>query len=273
MVIWAAEGDKGLYRQSGGKKEKLAESCFSLCAARGRVFGAGRDRGFCWSAAGRAAFDFPVPPGVCALSAGRGLIYALSAEADCLCAFDAGDGALLLSAPTGSYPRDLCLSPCGRYMAVAAGGAGELLLFDAGLTCVHRQKTAGIPCGVCFLPHALGALCAVESDDTLASRLVFLSPRGVEREIFTFPAAPCALCAMGGHCLAGCQGRFFRLRPDGTPAACRAFSWPARIRLSPAEGPLICDPWQGVIARADGSILYTGQEPGDVCLTEQISQQ
>ena len=268
MTIWAAEGEKGLYRRKNGETRRLCGACCALCRSRGRMFCAGEKRGYCLKSAGNEAeFDFPVPPGICAMAALSGLVYALSSEADCLCAFDAGTGGLLLSAPTGSYPRDLCPSPCGRYMAVAAGGAGEILLFDAGLRCVFRKKTAGIPCGVCFLPHALAALCAVENGDTLSSRLALISPRGVEREVFTFPAVPCALCAQGGGCLLGCQGRVFRLDKEGGVTACRAFQWPARIRSSPL-GLLICDPWQGVIAGMNGRVLYTGQEPVDVCVTE-----
>lgn len=268
MTIWAAEGEKGLYRLKNGKKRKMSDACFALCPAYGRVFGVGMKQCLCFRPyADDPEFGFPVPPGVCVLAAVRGRVYALSAEADCLCAFDAENGGLLFSAPTGSYPRDLCLSPCGRYMAVAAGGAGEILVFDTGLTCVFRQKTAGTPCGVCFLPHALAALCAVENGNSLSSRLALVSPRGVEREVFAFPAAPCSLCAYRGGCLLGCQGRVFQLRQEGEIAACRAFQWPARIRNSTA-GPLICDPWQGKIARMNGKALYIGQEPADVCLTE-----
>ena len=66
---------------------------------------------------GEALFDFPVPPGVCALRLFRGMICALSTEADSVSAYDPDTGQMLYAAPAGTYPRDLCAG--GRWLAAA----------------------------------------------------------------------------------------------------------------------------------------------------------
>lgn len=267
MRFFAADGMKGLVLQ--GKEEKICVPypCRAVCGANRRVFCAGEKRGACLDAEdGGLLFDFAVPPGVRALLLWGKRLMALSDEADCVCAFDRESGQILFSAPAGSYPGDFCLSPGGRCLAVAGGAAGEILIYDEDLNCVQRKKAAGIPCALCFLPRALAVLCAVEEKETLCSRLLLISPRGVEEEVFFCPRAPCALCALpGGKYLTGCQEGVAGFRADHTRAFLQPCGDPERIRLTPL-GPLICDRQRGIIFPLFGRPLYAGGDPCDVCV-------
>lgn len=264
VELWVADAARGLMRIRDGECRKMAPPCGALCALDQKIFCAGPRWGLCLSReTGATLYDFPVPTGVCALAGLGGALCALSSDADCVQAYGPG-GELLFSAPAGDYPRDLCASPCGRYLAVAAGAAGEILLFDHRLSCLQRRRVAGAACAVCFLPRALAALCAV-GDGELSSRLLYISPRGVSQEVLAYPGAPCSLCALpGGQCLAGCQERAFCLRPDGALSCAYPCAYPARIRAT-RMGPLLCDAWRGEVRRMEGGCCYRGEEPCDVC--------
>lgn len=267
MNIWVADGARGLMRGSGGAYRQMGPPGNALCLSGGRVFCAGQNRCACLDReSGETLFDFPVPTGVCALAALGDVVCALSSDADSLSAFSAQTGEMLFSAPAGAYPRDLCVSPCGRYIAVAGGAAGEVALFDETLACVQRRRVPGAACAVCFLPRCLAVLCAV-GDGDLSSRLLRVSPRGVIEEMYSCPSAPCALCATpGGQCLMGCHGAVFRLRADGHLSYRVPCAYPARLRNF-REGALICDAWQGCVLTVTGRPLYTGKEPWDVAIT------
>lgn len=269
LITWAADGKRGIVRRWGEREENcVAEPCFALCAGAQRVYGAGGRRGYCVDMqSGHTLFDFSVPPGVCALCLFGGRLLALSSEADCLCAFERETGQLVCSAPAGVYPRDFCVSPCGKYAAVAGGAAGEILLFDQALSCVQRKKAAGIPCALCFLPRQLAVLCAVEEKERLSSRLVVYSPRGVEEEVFSLAQSPCALCALtGGKCLVGCEESVTGLSETHRAVFRFACGYPSRIRLT-KRGPLICDAGEGTIIPLFGKPVFEGGEFYDVCVT------
>lgn len=263
MKTWVADAQRGLKLLEGNVCRHLGPPGCALCAGNGRIYCAGEARCGCFDRrTGNALFDFPLPGGVCALGAAGDKICALSSDADSISAFRAQNGELLFSAPAGVYPRDFSVSPCGRYLAVAGGAAGEILLYDDMLQCRLRCRIAGIACGVAFLPRALAALCAV-GEGELSARLMLISPRGVAEEAFFCPLPPCALCALpGGQCLIGCHGAVYCLRPDGKIVPRLSCAYPARIR--PGRGSaLICDSWQGEILLPDGSCLYRGGEPAD----------
>lgn len=243
--------------------------CFALCAGPKQVYGAGSRRGFCVDAeSGKELFDFSVPPGVCEMCLFGGRLLALSSEADCLCAFDRERGQLLFSAPAGVFPRAMCLSTGGQYVAVAGGAAGEVLFFDQALHCVQRKKAAGIPCALCFLERHLAVLCAVEDREAVASRLMLFSPRGVEEEIFFSPQMPCALCALpGGRCLVGREGGVVGLSSDHRAVFCCPCVCPTRIRLT-RMGPLIVDAAAGSIRPLFRKPLVEAGDCCDVCVTK-----
>lgn len=268
MKIWAADGKRGLLRLSEKEENCVPFPCFALCAGQKRVYAAGSRRGFCVDAeSGETVFDFSVPPGVCEMCLFGGGLLALSAEADCLCAFEKESGQLLCSIPAGIFPRGLCISPCGRYAVVAGGAAGEVLFFDRSLACVQRKKAAGIPCALCFLKRHLAVLCAVEEKEHLASRLTLLSPRGVEEEVFCSPFSPCALCALpGGKCLVGLEGGVEGLDERQRTVFRRPFVYPARIRLT-GRGPLVVDAGEGGVFPLFRPPVFQDGELFDVCVT------
>lgn len=263
MALWVADGKRGVIRLGAGETKTLGPPGEALCVLNGRLFCAGCARCVCRGIRdGKALLDFPLPGGVCALCPLGGMVCALSSEADSLSAFSPETGQLLFTAPAGVYPRDLCLSPCGRYAAVAGGAAGEVLIFDGGLHCVRRHRLPGAPCAVCFLPRALAALCAV-GDGELSARLMLISPRGVVEEVFACPQVPCSLCALsGGRYLVGCHGAVYHFRGDGQLTGRTPCAYPCRMRPL-RQGGMICDACSGSVLSADGQPMYQGEEPWD----------
>lgn len=263
MKIWAADGEAGLMAGDGRNFRKIGPPGEALCLDGGRIFCAGAAGCHCYSAETEGElFCLSLPTGICALCPFGRLICALSQDADCICAFCRETGEMRFSVPAGNYPRDICPSPCGRFLAAAGGAAGEILLFDQHFSCRECFRVPGWACGVCFLPRCMMALCAVEDGD-LTGRLIRISPRGVTEEICAFPAMPCCLCALpGGRCLAGCQDQAVGVRPNGSIFYRLPCAYPARIRYMQGK-TLICDPCGGAILNGDGKALYRGPAPMD----------
>ena len=266
VETWIADGQRGCMLLRGDGCQRLGPPGCALCAGLGRVFCAGQKRCICYEReTGRALFDFSIPGGVCALEFLRERVYALSADADSLSAYSAWNGELLFSAPAGVYPRGMALSPCGRYLAVAGGAAGEILLLDDLLQDHARHRVAGVACAVAFFPRMLGVLCAV-GEMELSARFVGISQRGVAEELLALPAPPCALCARpGGGCLLGCHGMLYSLRADGKISRGMPWGYPAKIR-SFRQHALICDPWQRDVRLLKGERIYEGAAPEDALL-------
>lgn len=263
VKLYVADGEAGLMIGEGEKWRRAGPAGEAVCAFRGCIFCAGQGMGACYrGATGERIFDLSLPTGVCALCPLGGNICALSQDADCICAFCPFTGEMRYSAPAGVYPRDLCQSPCGRFLAAAGGMAGEILLMDEGLRCVKKYRVPGAACAVAFLPRGMLALCAV-GEGELSSRLMKISPRGVMEEMHSFPDPPCCLCPLpGGRCLVGCHNQVICLRADGKITHRMAFPCPVRIRQ--LRGKLaICDICRGEIADGQGRILYRGGAPED----------
>ena len=266
MRVWVADGQRGLMRGEGGQWRRVGPPGSAVCRGGGRVFCAGPSRctGYDPERA-EALLDFALPPGVCALTALGERVYALSSDADSVTAYSARTGDVLISAPAGAYPRGMCASPCGRYLAVAGGAAGEILVLDDQLACRRKYRVAGAACGVCFLPRGIGALCAV-GDGELSARLMLIRPSGVAEEMLAWDGVPCALTALtGGRCAAGCHGAVWCLRGDGKVFRRLPCAYPARLRPLGA-GALVCDGWQGGVFSLEGHLLYQGQEPRDALI-------
>lgn len=261
MGLWVADGEKGLMREAGGGFACLGPPGYALCAGGGRVYCAGAGRCLCCRGnTGEALFDFPVPPGVCALRLFRGMICALSTEADSVSAYDPDTGQMLYAAPAGTYPRDLCAG--GRWLAAAGGAAGEAVLMEGALRRASAFRVPGTACAVGFQPRGLYVLCAAGEEEPEA-RLMRVSFRGVGEEMYADPQPPASLCALpDGGCLVGCRGSVTLLRRDGSPAARWPCAYPARLRLC-ARGALACDSWQGRVRLLNGGELYRGGEPLD----------
>lgn len=262
--MWVADREKGFLRITGGQIQNLGPPGAALCGCNGRVFCAGERQCLCCDHIGQPLFDFPLPPGVCAMERLGNRICALSSDADCLCVYDAADGAPVLSLPAGVFPRALASSPCGRYLAIAGGAAGEVWVLDQDFFCVQQYRVAGVAVDVCFLPRCLAVLCAV-GESQLNASLVCIRPSGVQEERMRWDAAPCCLCPWGtnGGLLAGCHGEVCALRSDGSILFRLPCPYPCRIRPG-SQGPLICDSWQGAVLPLRGPALYIGQEPADV---------
>ena len=267
MQLWAADGERGLMRAEDGFISRLGPPCGALCAGGGRIFCAEQHRCVCREQeTGDALFDLPLPTGVCAMAVWDGTVCALSSDADSVTAFSALTGELKCCAPAGMYPRDLCVSRQGRFLAVAGGASGSVLLLDRDLRPLREYRLPGAVCGVCCLRRSLLALCAVERGE-IETRLMRVSLRGAAEEVFASPLVPSCLCALPGNgCAVGCMGQVMVLSPRYKLLHVLPFPCPVRIRPT-RLGPLICDPCRGEAALAGGPVLYRGQSPQDAALT------
>ena len=266
MRLWAADGEQGLMLAEKGSCRLLGPPCGALCLGWGRVFCAEQHRCVCrGQETGDVLFDLPLPTGVCAMTVWEGQVCALSADADSVTAFSAHTGELLCCAPAGVYPRDLCVSRQGRFLAVAGGSSGSVLLLDRGLRLLREYRLPGAVCGVYCLKRSLLALCAVERGD-IETRLLHVSLRGTAEEVFSSPLTPASLCSLPGNgCAVGCMGQVLFLSPRYKPL--HVLPWPCPVRIRPTRrGPLICDPCRGEAALADGRVLYRGPSPQDAVL-------
>ncbi len=266
MRLWVADGEQGLTLAENGSRRVWGPPCSALCAGWKRVFSAEQHRCVCRSQeTGEALYDLPLPTGVCAMTVWDGAVCALSADADSVTAFSAETGELLCCAPAGIYPRDLCVSRQGRFLAVAGGASGSVLLLDRGLRMLKEYRLPGAVCGVCCLKRSLLALCAVERGE-IETRLMRVSLRGAAEEVFASPFVPSCLCLLpGSGCAVGCMGRVLFLSPRFKTVGALSCPCPARIRLTP-RGPLISDPCRGEAKLADGQPLYRGPSPQDALM-------
>ena len=266
MRLWVADSEQGLMLGESGSCRGIGPPCHALCAGWGRVFCADEHRCCCrCQETGKALFDLPLPTGVCAMTVWDGAVCALSADADSVTAFSALTGDMLCCAPAGMYPRDLCVSRQGRFLAVAGGAGGSVMLLDRSLRMLREYRLPGTVCGVCFLKRCLLALCAVERGE-IETRLMRVSLRGTAEEVFASPLVPSCLCPLpGSGCAVGCMGRVLFLSPRFKTVRALPCPCPARIRPTP-WGPLISDPCRGEAKLADGRILYRGPSPQDALL-------
>ncbi len=266
MRLWVADSEQGLMLAQGDSCRRQGPPCGALCSGWGRVFCAEPQRCVCRGCeTGETLFDLPLPTGVCAMAVWDGMVCALSADADSVTAFSALTGELLCCAPAGVYARDLCVSRQGRFLAVAGGAGGSVLLLDQSLRLLREYRLPGTVCGVSCLRRSLLALCAVERGE-IETRLLRVSLRGAAEEVFASPLAPSCLCPLPGNGFAvGCMGRVLFLSSRYKPVYTLPFACPARIRLT-RWGPLICDPCRGEAALADGQTLYRGPSPQDALL-------
>ncbi len=262
MAIWIADGKKGLIRDG---QQVHASPCYALARGWGKMYASLHKSGLCLDEE-EILFDFPLPPGAAALFPFGEHLCALSSESDCVWALSPGDGSLCISAPAGSYPRFACVSPCGRHMAVAGGGAGEVVLFDREFHCLRRLRVAGAAVGLCFLPRALAVLCAV-GEEKITSRLLIISSRGVTEELCACPQAPCCMLALpGGRMLMGVHGQVVHLDANGRTVGRTACVYPSRMRLT-GNGPLFTDVWQGGLYNLQGRLICPAPEPEDFFVT------
>ena len=271
MALWVADEETGLVRQDQNKIQTLcrAPSCMTVCG----------DSVICSAADGAHVYaadtaqklqQYPLPPGVIRLCALPGSLYALSSEADSVSLLCPATGRLRLCAQAGCYPRDMALSPCGRYLMVAGGAAGALTVMNAqDLQPVMQVMLPGIVCAAAVLPFGMAALCAVEEGD-VASHLYRVSPRGVVSEIMRCPGLPGALLALSDHSLLmGVMGAIIRLRMDGRVLQRIPCGLPGVMRAYPGFA-LAADPLLGQVVQIShtvgksAAVCYCGASPNDV---------
>ena len=266
MQLWVADEERGLMRLEDGACCLAGPPGTALCAGWGRVYCAGQHACACYDRrTGETLFEVPLPTGVCGLTVLGSRLCALSSDADSVTAFSALTGEVLFSAPAGMYPRDLCASRQGRYLAVAGGAAGSLLLLDDCMRPVREYRLPGTVCGVCFLPRCLAALCAVEQGD-ITARLMRISFRGVKEETAAAALVPSCLCPLAdGGCAVGCMGEVALFKQNKKAALRLPYPCPVRIRQS-AWGPLICDACRGDVTLLNGQVVYGGKSPQDALL-------
>ncbi|MEG0767381.1 MAG: beta-propeller fold lactonase family protein [Clostridia bacterium] len=127
---------------------------------------------------------------ICLSRDGRRL-YALLGEADSLLMLDVDAGYPLMSTPVGVHPRDMRLDHSGRWLAVAGGASGSILMLEADTLRVRAEYAVdGIACGVLFGREEMLALCA-SGDYELHTVIGGIRPhQGLWHERFTLPGLP-----------------------------------------------------------------------------------
>jgi len=271
MALWIADAERGLMHISK-MSERLHPAALCLTVCGGLVICAAPDRALCFAPDARPTGEYPLPPGVCRMCALPGALYALSSEADSVSLLCPVTGRLRLCAQAGCYPRDMQLSPCGRYLAVSGGAAGQLLLYAAqDLTLLRRIPLPGIACAAVFSGQQLFAVCAVEENE-LTTHVLRISPRGVQSEIFTVCAMPGALHSLHDHTLLlGVLGESIRLRADGRVLQRYPAGLVQSIRAY-AGFALAADPLSGQVQRVpyaigkSAGVVYPGASPSDMLL-------
>ena len=114
------------------------------------------------------ARSFPAPPGMVAMllsPCGRQL-YQLGGECDSVHMRGMEKGELIRVCPAGVYPRDMRLDSTGRYLLIAGGASGELILMDAReLRALCSIELGGAVCAADFTPGGAMALVTRENGD------------------------------------------------------------------------------------------------------------
>lgn len=271
MALWIADSERGLmYVKESTRRLCTQALCLTVCGDR--VICAAQDGAHVFSPSAQGLGGYPLPPGTCRMCALPDALYALSSEADSVSLVCPMTGRLRLCARAGCYPRDMQLSPCGRYLLIAGGAAGEALVMSAqDLSLLRRIALPGIVSAAAFAGRDICALCAVEESDMTALALR-ISARGVKSEILTRRGLPGAVCSLPDQTLlCGLLGETLRLRMDGRVLQRYPGGLPQSIRMG-RSAALIADPLDGSVQRVTYSIgksaekIYLGASPSDVLL-------
>lgn len=271
MALWIADSERGLVYISR-QQLLLCPQPLCLTACGDSVICAAQDGAHVYAPDSLERCGYPLPPGVCRMCALPGALYCLSGEADSVSMLCPVTGRLRLCAQCGCYPRDMQISPCGKYLLIAGGAAGEtLLLSSQDLKLIRRFPVPGMACAAVFAGREVYTLCAVEDGD-VSARLLRISPRGVQTEVYTARGLPGALgCLPDQSLLCGILGECVRLRTDGRVLQRYPGGLTASIRAG-KYAALLCDPLDGSVQRVPYTIgksaetVYPGASPSDVLL-------
>lgn len=233
-MLVAADLREGTAVYRAGMREAVFAPPGLCAAALGRSLACFSFREAALFSPGPPVFFTP-PPCVTRAFFARGALAALSEEGAGVYLLSAETGAPLLFAPLAACPRDMALSPCGRFAAVCARDEARVL--ELSPLCPRaRFSTGGEAAALCFQGGALYAL----SGRGEGCALVKCGAGALRR----FPGAPLSLCAFGRGLLVGTKGRLYH-----TDLAGRTLRvWPSALptRAVPAfGGAYVCDPFEG----------------------------
>lgn len=223
--------------------------CAAICSAQQRDCMCLRRRDW------REICRMPAVPGVngVCLSPCERYLYQLSGEADCVHTRSLATGQLLFAAPTGVFPRCMCLAPGGRHLLVAGGAVDEAYLLSAPELVLERIIHTKHPCFAAgFWQEGLLLVCAAEGDD-IQTAVYTLPARGIKpRELIELPGQPGGLCVCpdGRSALISTRDGLMKLEIDTGRLVWNLPEWPLCMQLC-------C---QGAMALASGTLN------GQVCL-------
>lgn len=266
--IWAAGGAKGLWHRAGdGSWRQLNAPPMPLRLAQGagRVAVACRG-GEVFLLGGKRLLNCPGVEAM-ALSPEGKYVYLLSAETDSISCCRADTGELLYLNQAGAYPRDMRLDSRGVMLAVAAGAAGEALVFSApDLRLIRSFKVPGVVWQTAFVPGGLAVMTAVEEGQVFTLLGGIWERRGIFQQWAQMPGLPGALClcrdgtltAASSECLLRC-----RLHPFKPLWQYRREGLPQHL-CDHGSGLLLSDPLQGCVSLIMGPgserTLFEGEE-------------
>ncbi|MCI6376712.1 MAG: hypothetical protein MR842_02970 [Clostridiales bacterium] len=226
-----------------------AARCAAICSASQRDCVCLRRRDW------REICRMPAAPGVSCvcLSPCERYLYQLSAEADCVHTRSLATGQLLFAAPTGVFPRGMCLEPSGRHLLVAGGAVDEAYVLSAPELMLERVIHTKHPCfAASFWQEGLLLVCATEGED-IQTAVYTLPARGMRpRRLLELPGQPGGLCVCpdGRSALISSRAGLMKLEIATGELKWNLPEWPLCMRLC-------C---QGAMA------LVSGTLNGQVCL-------
>lgn len=238
----------------GGGGTLLVDNHARRCAWRGRCFpcAPGIEDALCWGE--------------------RPLL--LSGEADSL-TLHAPDGVPEWTLRVGIAPRQLCLLPGGRCLAVAGGLSGEILLLRLPeLTPLRSVPVPGAATCLTVGQGWLYAACAVGEEEIHCLLCRLSLHTGRMETLQTFPGLPGALAAgPGGALYLGATERLYRFAGDPPQLATSRGGFGLPRRILPLGGRILAaDPVLEQALLLDAALknpplaLYRG-EIQDACIT------
>ncbi|MBR4082200.1 MAG: hypothetical protein IKK21_10490 [Clostridia bacterium] len=163
----------------------------------------------------------PMPPGAEAVMRWQRTWLALSGEADGLWVMDER-GQLLICAPCGVYPQDMCFA--GNDLAVCGGADSRVHMLS--LPSAQTLRAFSVPGNVQRIAAQGEQLCVLSAigEEHIRCLVGVISLRtGRYEPLMTLPGLPGAVCAAGRGawwiaaserlCLVDCRGRVLRMLP------------------------------------------------------------
>lgn len=232
-----------------------------LAVAGGRMAVADPDQGMLWAMERLTPIDRGAEAQL--LSPEHALV--LSGETDCLSLIELRTGQMLVTAPAGMYPQEMCLVN-RRLVAVCGGADGSVRLMDPWT--LYTRQTFSLPGHTQRITCSGGAmyvLCAVY-EGMLHCLLYRIRSDGQIKRLLTLPGLPGALCPDGRGGVWAAASETLAHVPMGSHQLGRQIADTGLIRHMTAAGGMLLtsDPVLGVCRLYGDEGQVIAERQGDV---------